>query len=126
MLMYAKTFREADMGKKSVSRTAKRNTWQGHIAGWKASGLSQRQYCEREGLATQTFGYWQRKFKKEGCHKPRFYPLTVPAPCMEPKREPADSGLQVILCEQRFRVSIDRNFDSQTLGDLIATLEAIS
>ena len=31
--------------------------WAGHVAGWKESGLSQRDYCERHGLVKGTMSH---------------------------------------------------------------------
>ena len=31
---------------------------------WQTSGLSQIEFCKREKLATSTFGYWLRKYRK--------------------------------------------------------------
>ena len=39
--------------------------WKGHIKGWQSSGLSQRLYCDREGLALSSFDRWQRLIRKE-------------------------------------------------------------
>lgn len=124
MLMYAKTFREARMGGRASKKSTKQEYWQQHITAWRSSGLSQRQYCAREGLAVQTFGYWQRKLKQE-TSRPIFYPLTVPAACAVPKEMTEGSGLQVVLCGQRFRIAIDHNFDGETLRQLITALEAM-
>jgi hypothetical protein len=37
--------------------------WTRHIKNWEASGLSQRAYCEREGLKISTFDYWRRQIR---------------------------------------------------------------
>jgi len=34
--------------------------WNAHQVAWLASGLSQRNYCQREGVNCSTFGYWRR------------------------------------------------------------------
>ena len=40
---------------------AKLSYWTKQIEDWKASGLSQRAYCEREGHKFPTFDYWRRQ-----------------------------------------------------------------
>ena len=112
------------MGGRGSKKSTKQDYWQQHITAWKVSGLSQRQYCAREDLAVQTFGYWQRKLKKE-TSRPIFYPLTVPAACTVTREKPERSGLQVVLCQERFRIAIDCNFDGETLRQLITALEAM-
>ena len=32
--------------------------WQGQVADWQASGLTQKAYCEEQGLRYTAFGYW--------------------------------------------------------------------
>ena len=43
----------------------KRHYWEGKIAAWLTSGLTQRAFCEREGLKRPTFDYWRRRIKPE-------------------------------------------------------------
>jgi hypothetical protein len=33
--------------------------WSEHNENWRASGLSQRAYCEREAISLAAFGYWR-------------------------------------------------------------------
>ncbi|MEF8697869.1 MAG: hypothetical protein V5B33_18380 [Candidatus Accumulibacter sp. UW20] len=41
--------------------------WRGHVAEWRASGESQRAYCDRHGLKDHSLSYWhQRLAKREG------------------------------------------------------------
>lgn len=43
---------------------AKRETtefWQGHLEGWRQSGLTQVAYCESNGLGIKSFYRWRRK-----------------------------------------------------------------
>ncbi|MDN5940068.1 MAG: hypothetical protein L0H83_15600, partial [Salinisphaera sp.] len=42
---------------------SKSDTWRGHLAGWRDSGLSQAAYCRQQGLALASFGYWRRKLE---------------------------------------------------------------
>ena len=41
------------------------NYWVRQIERWKASGKSQREYCERSGIALNTFGRWWRKLRRK-------------------------------------------------------------
>jgi hypothetical protein len=43
----------------------KQQYWEGKIAAWLASGLTQRAFCEREHLKRPTFDYWRRRIKPE-------------------------------------------------------------
>ncbi|HDK37667.1 MAG TPA: IS66 family insertion sequence hypothetical protein [Thiolapillus brandeum] len=39
--------------------------WQQLIEAQQASGLSQKAFCQENGIARATFGYWKRKLKQE-------------------------------------------------------------
>ena len=41
----------------------KRDQWERQIERWQASGLTQKDFCLREGLVYATFCYWVRKSK---------------------------------------------------------------
>jgi hypothetical protein len=51
-------------GEEMKADDSKRVEWAGHIKGWKESGISQRKYCEREGLKWPSFDYWRRHLKE--------------------------------------------------------------
>lgn len=40
--------------------------WRSILSAFADSGLSQKAFCEREGLALSTFGYWKRKLQSGG------------------------------------------------------------
>lgn len=39
--------------------------WRAILATFAGSGLSQKRFCEREGLAVSTFQYWKRRLAKD-------------------------------------------------------------
>ena len=49
-----------------------KNQWQQLIEAQLSSGLSQKAFCQQEGLSAGTFSNWKRKLKDEGL----FIPLT--------------------------------------------------
>jgi hypothetical protein len=53
--------------------------WQSHIDEWRATGGSQRAYCEEQGLSYCRFVYWRRKFKRLSSAAPgAAAPLSTP------------------------------------------------
>ena len=61
-----------DLNKESIgSREAEMYS---HIRQQVESGLSQRAYCEREGISRNTFSYWLRRYRDEQ-GSPRFIEL---------------------------------------------------
>jgi len=108
----------------SGSRQQKQKCWEEHIASWMRSALTQRKYCDAHGLSFSSFSYWRTKLNKGSRPQPQFFPLTVQAP-----EEPAPScitasgPLDLLVCDKRFCISIDREFNKQVLQQLILTLE---
>jgi hypothetical protein len=117
------------MGGVSVgAKSTKEKFWQEHIAEWKASGLSQRVYCQRNLLAVATFGYWRRKLKLQigKSDKPRFYPLAVAGgPHQAACLQKGGNSLRLLLDENRFTLEINDEFSPSTLQRLILALEQI-
>ena len=114
-------------GAEIAERSAREKFWQGHIAGWKASGHSQQVYCRNNNLAVATFGYWRRKLKLqvEKSEKPRFYPLAVAGPHQTACLQKSGNALRLLLDENRFLIEIDDEFSPSILQRLILTLEQI-
>jgi hypothetical protein len=55
--------------------------WQQQVAGWQASGQSQKTFCETNDLNFHQFGYWRRKLlhrvDSESQKDSSFVPVTV-------------------------------------------------
>lgn len=50
---------------KATSASVKKlQFWSPHIEQWRASKLSQAEYCQREGLPVSRFSYWRRKIEE--------------------------------------------------------------
>jgi hypothetical protein len=63
---------------------SKHTLWRDHIGAWQASGLSQRVWCEREGIALSTLSYWRKRLRETGPQAaggevapPRFIPVSL-------------------------------------------------
>ncbi len=53
-----------------------RSFWQGQVADWQDSGLTQKAYCEEQGLRYTAFGYWVRKLRRAAKPSPRKKPTS--------------------------------------------------
>lgn len=61
-----------------VSGKTPRQFYQKHLTNWNGTGLSQAEYCRRNGLVRHRFGYWKRKFfKEEGQIKFAEFPVSL-------------------------------------------------
>ena len=80
----------ARTGSKRRAQTlaAKQARWSRRVRRWRDSGLSQRIFCEREGLALSTFQWWRQRLAggARAGQAPTFLPIepTAPAAAMGP------------------------------------------
>lgn len=111
------------MGTKRAAKPKNQSYWQKHIKSWKASGLSQRGYCRKNGITVSAFYYWHRKLQEqEKVEKPQFYPLTLPN-VPEACGRDTDSGLRLFLHERKYCIDIEKEFSAASLKKIITTLE---
>ncbi len=104
-----------------MSRTVNAEHWKKLINEWRASGLSQKQFCQECSLALSTFCYWKSKFNNPEPTSPRFYPLTIPSS----PSEQSDAGLILCIGSKKFQIQIQKEFSQTTLTKLISTLEQL-
>src|SRR5262245_9656921 len=96
----------------------KEQQWRRRINQWRASGLSVRGFCARQGLATASFYHWRRVLERRAAEAPAFVPVQVVADAT-----PAEaSALEVVLVGGR-AVRVAPGFDAATLRRLLAVLE---
>ena len=109
------------------STTSKQKHWGNHISCWRKSGLTQRQYCLRQGIALSTFSYWIRKLRKmtESPGPTRFYPLTVKGTYTSHDNKGFHTGIRLSLCDDKFKIDLEKEFSGTTLKRLISTLETM-
>jgi len=105
--------------------SAKEIFWRNHFDSWKASALSQQEYCRQHQLALATFGYWRRKLKDSSAIKPRFYPLALPPKIAASDNGAIRSSLRLTLCDNRFAIEIDEDFSPAALQLLVRALEQV-
>lgn len=110
---------------RSSARSTKEKFWQGHIDGWKVSGLSQPAYCQGNLLALSTFGYWRRKLQASKPDRPRFYPLAASRPLHSAFHQSSENSIRLTLDGNRFTIEIGDEFSPSTLQRIILALEQI-
>lgn len=44
-----------------MTTAEKRSHWQRHVDAWQRSDLTQKAYCESQGVSVATFGYWRKR-----------------------------------------------------------------
>jgi len=97
----------------------KRRYWQDHIERWRSSGMTQKDYCQKNGLKWSTFHYWRRRLQE----------LSAPVSLVQVAVGPGQSsrvgcdwpGL-VLLVGDRYKVRVGDEFNPGTLARLVQTL----
>jgi len=51
--------------RKKQKETGRSRYWRGMVGAWEKSGMTQRAFCEGEGISLSAFCWWRRRFKKE-------------------------------------------------------------
>lgn len=106
----------------NLDRIARRDFWENHVAQWRASGLSQVEYCRIHRLSVKSFQYWQRKSRSNDT-RPVLVEVPIPRPVPIPVLPPAAQLCLVI--DQRYRIEIPKRFDSEDLERVIRVLGRI-
>jgi hypothetical protein len=113
--------------------------WQAHRMAWQSSGLSQRAYCQREGLSFSAFGYWRSRMNATpATPAATFVPLLIEAPAVKAEEaevavgsgSPAPispglgAGVEVRLKSDR-TIVVAENFDEAVLAKVIRVVEQV-
>jgi hypothetical protein len=90
-------------------------------AEFESSGLTQREFCERRGVALKSLARYLRRYRGQSvaaAAEPHWVSVEVAG------AEAAGSGLRVALPGGR-RIEVERGFDAATLGRLVLSLEEL-
>lgn len=102
----------------------KQRFWRAHIRAWGKSGLSQNDYCRRNQLKNNQFGYWKKKMAEQSGRAVSFIPVPVdkPLPAFAGGKS---SGLTVVL-RNGIGIQLDNDFTAAALSQVIALLGEVS
>jgi hypothetical protein len=98
--------------------------WAQHLKDWESSGVTQRAYCEREGLKYSTFDYWRRQIRATGAavkltsKRVATKRLTLVPVRLSDKRS-ADS---IVLRTSRWQLELPGTVDTAWLASLLREL----
>jgi hypothetical protein len=101
-----------------------RAQWRALVAGYETSGVSQRDFCERRGVALSTFRYWRARLARDAGEvrtaPPRALQLVPVQVVAEP---PAGTGSGIaLLAGGGVRIELAAGFDAVTLQRVLAAL----
>jgi hypothetical protein len=93
--------------------------WEKRIRDWYKSGLSQAEYCRRNGIRIKSFAYWK---KKETAHKKevRLIPVSIP----QNIHVTNETCVKVIL-KNGYVIEVRDGFTPSTLREVVNVLEVV-
>lgn len=108
----------------------KRRFWEAQLRAWQRSGLTQAEYCRRQGLKRRLFGFWKRRLSLGPQEQPppmRFIPVTIrpDVEAQRPAHAVAATAPLTLVTSGKYRIEIGDGFAPATLGRLLATLERL-
>ena len=120
---------------KTKKKTSRAPFWQKHISQWSESGLTQAEYCRQNRLSAAAFHWWKGHLRKKSeaqksdsvkGHQPsglansmQFVEVHGVPPALGGRGE----TYEVVLSQGR-TIRVGRDFDSDILKRLIATVES--
>lgn len=100
----------------STSKSEKQNFWRSHSESWKASGLTQKEYCEQEGISFKSFIYQHHRITAKANNRSIKFiesrPIQSPSGC-------AATRLQLIF-PNGVRIGIDGELNTELLQTLFS------
>ena len=97
----------------------KRRYWQSHIERWRVSGMTQKDYCRKNGLKWSTFHYWRKRLRE--LSRPVSLVQLALGPCRSSKDVRGGAGL-VLVIGDHYKVQVGDEFNAATLVRLVQTL----
>ncbi len=102
----------------------KRSFWSTHISTWKASRLTQAEYCRRHELKFHQFVYWRRKFSPKPAAPISLIQVPAAAVARAGGYGPQSTALRVALAAD-LSIEVGPGFDPPTLQLLVTALRGI-
>lgn len=103
-------------------RTGKsREYWRGEVERWRSSGLTQKEYCSKEGLSLERFGTWKRRLEREDNSGAL---VAVPTGIVSSALHTSRRMLSVVV-DERYRIEIPDAFTPITLQNVLQVLSRL-
>jgi hypothetical protein len=120
MEVHGMEYEEQPAASKTLRTDKSREYWRGEVQRWGSSGLTQKEYCNKEGLSLDRFGTWKRRFDREGQSRSGAL-VAVPSGIVSSALLERRQRLGLVVSE-RYRVEIPDTFSSATLEQVLQVL----
>jgi len=132
--MYGEQIIEGGMAMENITEQAKRGGareltgrreyWRGQVQSWHGSGLTQKEYCGREGISLERFGSWKRRLDREGCEQSGGAIVAVPSRIVASALHASSPTLKLVV-KERYRLEIPDAFSPVTLETVLRVLNRL-
>jgi len=95
-----------------------REFWARHVKGWRASGLTQTQYCRRHRLQKGTLGYWASTLNKSKASGSALVEVGRAPAATEKRRSPIE-----LMVERRYLLRLWPGMEPDHLREVLSVLE---
>ncbi len=95
-----------------------REFWARHVAAWRASGLTQAQYCRRHRLLKGTLGYWSSTLSERKAAGSTLVEVGRTPVKSEQRRSPIE-----LVVERRYLLRLWPGMEPEHLRDVLSVLE---
>ncbi|OWZ83338.1 IS66 family insertion sequence element accessory protein TnpA [Natranaerobius trueperi] len=105
----------------------RRESWKQHIAEFRSSGMTTREWCNTHNLSITKLRYWLRKYKDEDLNNhnntsdTQWLPLKVDDASQVEKKDTSQMTVKV----GQASIEVGSDFDKQLLKDLVRTLSEL-
>ena len=103
-------------------RIERRKYWTGQVQQWRESGLTQREFCKREGISIERLGAWKRRLDHENRSESSI--VAVPPKIVSSALFTSRPALG-LLVDERYRVEIPDAFSPSTLEAILQVLSRL-
>ncbi len=108
---------------KKSERIERRQYWEAQVQRWRASGLTQREFCKKEDLSIERFGAWKRRLDRENQGESEGL-VAVPPKIVSSALFTVRPALGLVV-DERYRVEIPDAFSPSTLAAVLQVLSRL-
>ncbi len=100
-----------------------RDYWSGEVQRWQGSGVTQKEYCNKQGISLERFGFWKRRLERED-KKRRGALVAIPSGIVSSALFTMRPTLGLVV-KERYRVEIPDAFSPATLEAVLQVLNRL-
>jgi hypothetical protein len=101
----------------------KRTYWEKHLAAWKSSGLTQKNYCSREGLAYGSFKSWRGQLLEKAFPQA---PSFIEAQPVKSEKSPSNALVLQISLVNGSRIGVSAQASSKIIEQVLELTGSVS